>query len=453
MTTQAALQNVPRIRSTPTAVKTVVPAGDELLAPEDLVPVHREAADRTRNRVMAELAEMVREKRWQEAVDLFHPVEEKLPELADHGLDLRAREKLAFALGHLGRHDDAICELKRCLRQEPDNFHLHASLGYTAYDSLWAGKNRQILLSGKARRERIELAHRHLAAAQALREGGVTNFYREGMLYREIEGKHDKAVPLFRRAVENWDVLDAEAQQQRHQERKNFVKALYQLAGALLKTGRPDRALAHIKRCLAEDETSNHLALAFKYFALGKVQFHLNHFAEARDALLFASKCRHDGPLDFVFELLARTYLALGNTDKALESIRRVPEPRRRPYIRWTEADALCAAGRHEAALKVLTGCVQRDGFSRHKGLLRLARLTYLLERYRETAGHAEAACRFYQDKWNNPCHEGLFWRSAAALRLGETERARELADELQECCPRFPRLDRLRAAIGRQGR
>ena len=55
-----------------------------------------------------------------------------------------------------------------------------------------------------------------------------------------------------------------------------------------------------------------------KYFAPGKVQFHLNRFA---DALLFAAKCRHDGPLDFVFELLARTYLAMGTAGKAREAV------------------------------------------------------------------------------------------------------------------------------------
>mgnify|MGYP000925852696 CR=1 FL=1 len=453
MTAQLALNNFPRVRvSSPqpqSPPAPAAPAGDELLAPEDLVPVRREAAERTEQRALAELNELIRANRWADAVELFHPVEEKLPELADHGHDLRVREKIAFALGHLGRHDDAIAELSACLRREPDNFFLHASLAYTAYDSLWAAKNRQILLSGKARAERITLAHRHFTAAQALRPDTVTNYYRQGRLYREIEGKDQKSIPLFRQAVENWERLTAEDRERRHQERKNYIKALYQLAGALVAVGRPDAALGHLQRCLSEDDTSNHIALAFKYFALGKVQYHLNSYAEARDALLFAARCRHDGPLDFVFELLARVYLALGAVDKAREALGRVPEARRRPYVRWTEADVCCAAGQYEQALGVLAGCVSRDGFSRHKGLLRMARITYLLGRFDQCAAHAEAARRFYREKWTNDCNEGIFWAAAAHLRLGRIDDAARLARELEDLDPRFPRLDRLLEAVG----
>jgi tetratricopeptide (TPR) repeat protein len=455
MTTQLALNNFPRLHvpqsQTKTQASSAVPVGDDLLGPDDLVPVRREAAGRTEQRALAELADLIRQNRWADVVDLFHPVEEKLPELADYGHDIRVREKIAFALGHLGRHDEAITELSACLKSEPDNFFLHASLAYTAYDSLWAAKNRQVLLSGKARNDRIALAHRHFAAAQALRPDTVTNFYRQGMLFREIEGKDDKSIPLFRRAVENWEGLEADDRQRRHQERKNYIKSLYQLAGALVAVGRPDRALGHLQRCLAEDESTNYIALPFKYFALGKVQFHLNSYAEARDALLFAAKCRHDGPLDFVFELLARVYLALGGTDKAREAIGRVPEARRRPYIRWTEADVLCAAGEYEKALQVLTACVNRDGFSRHKGLLRMARITYLLNRFDQCAAHAEAARRFFREKWTNDCNEGVFWLAAANLRQGRLDEAGRLAGELETLDPRFPRLDRLKNAIGKQ--
>lgn len=459
MTAQPALQNFPRIRVSQTRAQAQpqatpqVPAGDDLLTPDELVPVRREAAVRTEQRALAELSDLIRQNRWSEAVDLFHPVEEKLPELADHGQDIRVREKIAFALGHLGRHDDAISELSACIKREPDNFFLHASLAYTAYDSLWAAKNRQVLLSGKARSERIALAHRHFAAAQALRPDTVTNFYRQGMLFREIEGKDDKSIPLFRRAVENWEQLDPDDRERRHQERKNYIKALYQLAGALVAVGRADQALAHLQRCLNEDESSNFIALAFKYFALGKVQFHLNRFAEARDALLFAAKCRHDGPLDFVFELLARVYLALGSNDKAREAIGRVPEARRRPYVRWTEADVLCAAGQYEEALRVLSDCVNRDGFSRHKGLLRMARIAYLLNRFDQCATHADAARQFYREKWTNDCNEGLFWLAAANLRQGRVDEAYRLAGELETLDPWFPRLDRLKEAIGKQKR
>lgn len=76
----------------------------------------------------------------------------------------------------------------------------------------------------------------------------------------------------------------------------------------------------------------------------------------------------------------------------ALEAIRNVPEKFRRPYFRWTEADVLCALGRFEEARRVLVQSLERDTRSRHKTLIRLTKIEYLLGNH-ETAGvHAEAA-------------------------------------------------------------
>ena len=135
----------------------------------------------------------------------------------------------------------------------------------------------------------------------------MTNFYRQGMLFRKIERKTDSALPLFQRAVGNWDRLDQKDREVRHQERKNVIKSLFQTASCLIEMDVPEKALDAIKRCLAEDETSHHMAVLFKYFALGKVYFHLNRFQEARDALLFALQSGAGEPDDFVRELLGRT--------------------------------------------------------------------------------------------------------------------------------------------------
>jgi tetratricopeptide (TPR) repeat protein len=417
---------------------------DEFLAVADLVPVKREAAERSLRLVLGEIDLMTRDNQWADILAAFHPVTDKVPEVADHGLDVRVREKIAFALGHLGKFDEAIAELEVCVQREPDNFHIHNSLAYTAYDSLYAAKNRDIFLSGKIRADRIRLAHEHFKAAQALRPDGITNFYRQGMLWKQIEGKADRALPLFQRAVASWDKLTAEEKQARHQERKNFVKSLYQVAGCLADGGRPQAALSELKRCIAEDEQSNHLSLVFKYFALGKVNYLLNRFTEARDALLFALRCPTDSSVDFVHELLARTWLGLGDARKALETVRAVPERKRRPYVRWTEADTLCALGRLGEARGILLQAQERDSRSRHKTLVRLCRVEYLLQDYGAAAAHALEADRFFREKWGNPCADGLFWQAVCALNLGEAEKARRLAGELKAFRPNHPKLDRL---------
>ncbi|MEJ5359429.1 MAG: tetratricopeptide repeat protein [Desulfobacterales bacterium] len=418
--------------------------GDEFLSPETIVQARRNAAERSQRLALAEIEEMSRENRWQDILAAFFPLQEKLPELADEGLDSAVRERIAFALGQLGRFDEAIAELQICVGRDPENFHAHSSLAYTAYNSLYAAKNRQILLAGRHRAERIRLAHQHFQAAQALRPDGVTVFYREGMLWKQIEGKADKALPLFQKAVANWESLADEERERRHQERKNYVKALYQLASTLCAVERPKAALPVLKKCIAEDEQSGHLSLLHKHFALGKVYFLLNRLEEARDALQFALRCRTEGPVDFVHELLGRVFLGLNEPAKALEAVRQVPEKARRPYVRWTEADALCSLKRWSEAREVLRRALERDGRSRHKTLIRLCQIEYLLGETSKAFGHAAEADRFFREQWGNPSADALFWMAACALKSGDRDKARSLAEELQAYRPGYEKLDLL---------
>ena len=417
---------------------------DEFLSVADLVPVKKQAAQRSLRRTLGEMAELVAEKKWEELIEIFYPVDEKVPELVEYDLDAEVRAKTGFALGQVKRFDEAIRELEICVEKDPVNFHFCSSLAYNAYNMLYAARNREVFLSGKVRADRIQLAHKHFKRSQELRPDGVTNFYREGMLFRQIEDKPFKALPLFRKAVSNWDSLDKEEKEARHQERKNYVKSLYQLAGCLLGNNRPDKALSFIKRCLSEDEKTSYYSLVYKYFALGKVHFHMNAFSEAKDALLFALQCRSNQPVDFVYELLARTYLAMGKPRRAMDVVNKVPEKKRRPYYRWTEADVLCALKDYEGAREVLKKCGERDRRSRHKALIRLSKLEYLLGNFQESMGHAAEAVRFFNETWGGFFSEGIFWESLSAYRAGEVDRARELAGALKSHQPGYPGLSRL---------
>lgn len=419
------------------------PFEDEFLSVEGLNGISRAAAERTLQRCLGEIEEMVRENRWEDIVSLFSPVEEKTPELAAHGLDMDVQLKVAFAMGQLKRYDDAIRVLLACANREPENYYVNNALGYTAYNSIFAARNREIFLNGKARQDRLELAHRHLKAAQSLRPDGVTSYYREGALFKQIEGKPDAAVPLFERAISNWDGLSKEEKARRHQERKNFVKALYNLAGALLHTGRPGRAKDALDRVLAEDQESDYLSPMFKYFALGKILYHLNRFEEARDALIFALR-RAESAMDFVHELLARTYLALAQPEQAVKVIQEIPERLRRPYYQWTEADAWCALKDFQRARRVLLHAQERDRRSKHKTLIRLAKIEYLLGSFDEAARCASEALKFFDEKWGTVFEDGLFWLALSMFRLGRREEALEAALSLRRQNPRYPRLDLL---------
>jgi tetratricopeptide (TPR) repeat protein len=421
---------------------------DEFIGLSDLNTVKSEVFQHQARQVLSEIEELMRDNRWDDILAMFYPVESRLPELVEKGVDVEIRSRLGFVLGQVKRFDDALSELSVCVARDPESFSYHGSLAYTAYNSLYSAKNREIVLAGNLKKQRIELAHRHFQKAQLLRPDGVTNFYREGMLFKQLGGKPDRALPLFKTAVTHWESLNATQREERHQERKNYIKSLYQLASLLLDTGNAMESLRLLKTCLAEDEKSNHLSLLFKYFALGKVNYHLNQLADARDALLFALKCTNDANDDFVHELLARTYLGMDNLSRAWEIIDKVPLKARRPYYRWTEADILCAMKAFDKARTVLIQCQERDNRSRHKSLIRLVRIEYLSGNYQKASDYAEAAVRFFQEKWGKPLDDGLFWQSASQLRLGNLKEARTLAMSLKAQNPRHEKLGKLMAAL-----
>jgi tetratricopeptide (TPR) repeat protein len=182
-----------------------------------------------------------------------------------------------------------------------------------------------------------------------------------------------------------------------------------------------------------------------KYFALGKVEFHRGRFDQARDALLFAEKCRRNRePVDFVYELLARVYLAMDEPKRAMETIGKVPEKFRRPYYRWTEADVLCARREFEKAKNVLVKSQEKDNRSRHKALLRLCKIEYLLGNHEIAFKHARDAGLFFKEKWGGILAEALFWQSVCLLMQGDIVGAGKTARELKAVYPRHPKLPQL---------
>ncbi|MFO7885249.1 MAG: tetratricopeptide repeat protein [Desulfobacteraceae bacterium] len=421
---------------------------DQFLSLDELVSPKSEAVKQSSKKIKDDIAELTQNKKWEDIISLYHPVEEKMPDLVKAGQEGFIRQKIAFAMGQLKRFDDAIKELLTCVKTDPDNFYVRTSLAYTAYDSLYCAKNREIFLAGEEKAKRIELAHTHFRKAQEIRPDGVTNFYRQAMLFSQIENKANNALPLFQKACHNWETLDDEEKSRRHQEKKNYIKSLYRLGSLLLKNGDSTGALERVNACLAQDEKTNYVSLPFKYFALGKVQFNLGDYEKARDALLFANQSGSKQKYDFIVELLARTYLALGKTDKALNIIETIPERMRRPYFRWTEADAFCALQKFDRAVQVLKQSMERDGRSKHKSLIRLVKIAYLQRDFKGALEYAAEASAFFQEKWNNPYSEGMFWQALAAFRLGDHPRAEQLARELQQNCMFYPKLDRLLAMI-----
>ena len=72
---------------------------DEFLSLDDLVPVNHKAAERSLKRLLSEIDELIRETKWEDAVSIFYPVEEKQPELIAHGLDAKLRTVFSGKMG------------------------------------------------------------------------------------------------------------------------------------------------------------------------------------------------------------------------------------------------------------------------------------------------------------------------------------------------------------------
>jgi tetratricopeptide (TPR) repeat protein len=412
--------------------------------------LHAQAELRLKN-MMAEISLLRAENRWQEIIDLFYPLDQKEPEIVRLGLDLDLRSEVAFCLTQLKRFDEAIHQYELCLIQAPESFKLHSALGFTFYSSLLAAKNREILLPPQDKKIRIQKANEHFLKAESIRPDGVTSFYRHGMLCKNIQGDLNAAVSLLQKAVANWRAYSPETKKERHQEHKNFVKSLYALASCSMKMDHPSRALSILEACLEEDKGYDHIKPHHKAFAMGKVLYHLGRNAEAAKALEQAGSLSGQEDNDFIYELAARVQLALGSPEKAMGLIERIPQNKRRHYVRWTEADVLLKMGKREAAKALLRRSADKDRRSKHRALIRLVKLAFMDGNYDEVIALASESTAFHIETYTTPDADALFWKAAAQLRLGDIEEARRTADELAAFKPSFPHLSKLRMEIDRR--
>ena len=403
--------------------------------------------DKLKSRVDSCLAEisMVRtSNNWQEIIDMFYPLEEKEPELTGLGMETPIRAELAFALSHADMPEQSIAEYRKCIKAQPDNFFYASGLAYVLYDMVYSTRNRERILPPQQKARYIEQAHKYFSKAQELRPEGVTNYYRQGMLYKNIQNMDLKAAPLFRKAITNWEAYDASTKEKRHQEYKNYIKSLYNLASCLLKQKRAAEALKYLQKCLKLDEDKNYVKGEHKYFALGKVHFELGKYEKAHKDLEFAATCTDPRNGDYIYELWARVWLSRGNAMEALQVLARIPEKFRRQFVRWTEGDCYAALQDFPKARQTWFKSLERDRRSRHKALIRLSKIEFKLENFDQALRYAEDSTKFHLDTYGNPDPDGLFWSAAACIRLKNREKALDFINHLKAYRPEYPMLGRL---------
>lgn len=421
------------------------PQHDDFLSEQAASPWQNDNLQRKLDRLKAEISELRNENRWQDILVLLHPVAEKWPELCKAGLHSDLIREAAFTLCRAGKYEEAISTVKPLTVSEPDNTMAWYNLGYSAYEALYSRKRDRKTTTPAERKKLIDTAHKAFARCQQLRPDSITFFYREGMVYKDFENKPARAIPLFEHAIENYEQMNQHERENSHQQRPKYIRAMYHLASCLLQTNHPDKAETLLQKVLSEDNSRNYMSPLFKHFAMAKTLFSLGRAREALDHLQTAAiRADKRENLDYVHELAARCALILGRTELAVTHINRIPEKRRRPYIQWTRADVLIAGGRNQEALKLLEKEAERDRRSRHKSLLRIARIHLTRGDYKkglEAAGKADIFC---QETYGNGSNEAKFWQAACLFRMGHYDKAEEITNELSRCNFSFPNFRKL---------
>ena len=429
-----------------------IAAGDDFLTNQAASPWSGDQIQRDIDRVVAEIVELQTENRWDDIIGLFHPVSDKLPELEENGMTGEVRLKVGFALSRAGRHAEAISCVTPVVEQDPENGMAHYSMAYSALDALFTTRTSRQPMPRREKVRLLETAHLHFQQACRLRPESVTFFYRHAVLYKEIENKPRRAVPLFEQAIINWERKDTKTRKLHHQQFTKYIKAMYHLASCFLKNGMPSRSLRLIEKVIELDRDRDHMQPLFKHFAMGKILHALGRPNQALEHLETAAYRADKGqPVDFVYELAARCGLIIEQPERAAKYIDRIPAARRRPYVRWTEADVLTARGQKEKALQVLAASAERDRRSRHKSLIRMARIQLTLSRFDEAERLSNEAAEFCRKNFGNPSHEALFWQAAALYRLDRFTEACAIITELEERRFRYPNFSRLAQLVRKE--
>ena len=111
---------------------------DQFLTLDELISPKSDLMKKAKKRSFDDVMEMMRNNQWENIFALYHPMDEKAPDMVISGMDLPIREKVAFVPGQMSRFDEAIVELQICVKKEPENFYTHSSLEYISCNSLIA---------------------------------------------------------------------------------------------------------------------------------------------------------------------------------------------------------------------------------------------------------------------------------------------------------------------------
>jgi len=349
---------------------------------------HTEQPQRIADNGAAALAERVAELKRHKQWEPLAGAAVQLPQ--NWGAEwLLSADACAFALGRLGRCNDANALLVRAYEIEPT--HRRASaLAYIHYAALLRHKVRKPRLDEpEPYRKAFE---RWIGEALRLRPDSVVDRYRLGVYYASILTRKDVlALRAFSDVLRLFERLPAAARTPAHRHWKTYMRALYGAARSAYRLGRLTEARRWIFRCIRLDRERHHVDPVFKLFLAAKVLVAQSQLEDAERALRLAAAAPHQGDRDFVYALLADIALRQQRFDDAAAWIElHIPPHQRKPYVWRLLGDCEARRGQAERALKLYKSALLKDRAGRHKTLLRVGRLA-------EQVGDWNAARRAYE--------------------------------------------------------
>jgi tetratricopeptide (TPR) repeat protein len=284
-----------------------------------------EPAEAALARILGEVRRLKKTNDWQA---IAHRAKHLPQPLEPYALELAG--EVAFALGQLRRHREAIAITEEAFALEP-SWRRASALAYLHYDAAMSGgrgvpKDAEPLDRETAR----EGFRRWIAEALERRPDSVKDLYRLGVFEAQVEARHDKpALRAFLAAIDAYRALPPR-QRERGDLHKAYVKTLYAGARSALRLGQVKLARRLAFACIRADAEHDRVAPVHRYDMAGRACLAAGELDHAERAFRLALDAKGPPRRTYLYGRLADVALRRGEPEQARRWIEAHVRPERR---------------------------------------------------------------------------------------------------------------------------
>lgn len=311
---------------------------------------------------------------WGRAAKLYEEALKTCPE------DRKVLEKLAWCLSRDRQHEKAIERSLELHKRFPSEAKWPYMIGYQYYDQ-----------------KEWESSIGWFDKALALKPDYVVVLYRKGYAHHQI-GQVGAALRAYALCRKIWhDLPDGPAKER---DRKNCAKAAYHQASLMLDNprllvpGSESEIVPILEEAVALDPEDHN-----KHYRLGATLLMSDRPEAALEALQEADRLSRGK--DYVLDKLAQAYAATGRSNDAVKCYERIPQQRRRPYIKRNFGKLLLDLDQPKEAEQMLREVVRQEP-KNHNGHFYLAKALMALQRVSEAASELKTAIETKRERYKS---------------------------------------------------